>query len=87
MPHEGRGASGFGDGGFGGGSGTCRDASAPLSNGRTACCATLVGFPTAAFGSEIASEAARRLLHHGALHVPIIYLLQNKSGGPFGAPN
>ena len=82
--------SGFGDGGFGEDSATCRVASALPSIGRIACCATHAESPTAASGSEIASEAGRRLLHHGALRVPILYSFsifsKNKSSEPFGTP-
>ena len=79
--------SGFGDGGFGGDSATCRDASVLPSIGRTACFAAREGCRTAASGFGTASGADRRLLHHGVLRMPILSLLQNESGALFGAPN
>lgn len=84
---EGEGTSGFGVGGSGGDSATCRGASVLPSIGRTVCFAAREGCPTAASGFGTASGADRRLLHHGVLRVPILSLLQNESGALFGAPN
>lgn len=72
--------SGFGDGGFGGDSATCRDASVLPSIGRTACFSVREGCRTAASGFGTASGADRRLLHHGVLRVPILSLLQKRIG-------